>query len=129
MMQLETHQVLSMWEFGDPVSGALNTSTLASPTHTYADTGTYTIKLKVSLSGGMCSDSTTLKLKVYPGFFPVLFTMEVVLQIPISLRILLKLLMVPFPLGAGILETFLPWQIHPIFLILNGLILRRVQKQ
>ena len=59
-----------VWEFGDPTSGALNTSTLASPTHTYADTGTYTIKLKVSLSGGMCSDSTTLKLKVYPGFFP-----------------------------------------------------------
>lgn len=59
-----------LWDFGDPTSGSFNTSTLATPSHTYADTGTYTIKLKVSLSGGMCSDSTTMRLKVYPGFFP-----------------------------------------------------------
>lgn len=52
------------WDFGDG-----NTSTLASPTHTYADTGTYTLKLVVN-RGLSCSDSTTAIVKVYPGFFP-----------------------------------------------------------
>lgn len=58
------------WEFGDPLSGINNFSTLANPTHTYADTDVYTVKLKVALPGGLCSDSTAFKVKVYPGFFP-----------------------------------------------------------
>lgn len=52
------------WDFGDG-----NTSTLSSPTHTYADTGTYILKLVVN-RGLPCSDSTTAIVKVYPGFFP-----------------------------------------------------------
>jgi gliding motility-associated-like protein len=58
------------WDFGDPASGALNTSTLASDTHTYTDTGVFTVKLRVSLAGGLCSDSATLQVKVFPGFKP-----------------------------------------------------------
>lgn len=58
-----------VWNFGDPGSGINNTSTNTTPSHTFADTGIYTIKLKVSLNG-LCADSTTLKIKVYPGFFP-----------------------------------------------------------
>lgn len=58
------------WEFGDPGSGINNFSTLANPSHTYIDTGIYIVKLKVALPGGLCSDSTTFKVKVYPGFFP-----------------------------------------------------------
>ncbi len=52
------------WEFGDGGS-----STLATPTHTYADTGVYLLKLVVN-RGLPCSDSTTSVVKVYPGFFP-----------------------------------------------------------
>lgn len=59
-----------IWTFGEPSSGAANTSTLANPTHTYADTGVYIVKLVVSLGGGLCADSTTMQAKVFPGFFP-----------------------------------------------------------
>ena len=52
------------WDFGDG-----NTSTLPAPTHTYADTGVYLLKLVVN-RGLACSDSTTAQVKVYPGFFP-----------------------------------------------------------
>ncbi len=58
------------WIFGDPASGAADTSLLATPTHTYTDTGVYVVKLVVSLSGGLCADSTTMLAKVFPGFFP-----------------------------------------------------------
>jgi gliding motility-associated-like protein len=52
------------WDFGDG-----NTSTQPAPTHTYADTGVYLLKLAVN-RGLPCSDSTTAPVKVYPGFFP-----------------------------------------------------------
>jgi len=52
------------WSFGDG-----NQSTQATPTHTYADTGIYKIKLVVN-RGEPCSDSATALAKVYPGFFP-----------------------------------------------------------
>jgi gliding motility-associated-like protein len=57
------------WQFGDTASGAANTSTQQTPSHTYADTGRYLVKLKVT-TGGFCADSTTLLMRVYPGFFP-----------------------------------------------------------
>ena len=56
------------WDFG--VTTLTNdTSILATPTYTYADTGMYTVKLIVN-KGLTCSDSTTTIAKVYPGFFP-----------------------------------------------------------
>jgi gliding motility-associated-like protein len=58
-----------LWSFGDPSSGAANTSTLPNPIHTYTDTGIFVLKLKVSLSG-LCADSATILIKVYPGFAP-----------------------------------------------------------
>ncbi len=57
------------WEFGDPASGANNTSTQARPTHTYTVAGDYTIKL-VTNRNQECSDSTTAVVRVWPGFFP-----------------------------------------------------------
>jgi len=57
------------WDFGDPKSGVLNTSTLAGPTHQYSDTGVFIYKLVVN-RGQPCSDSTTQVIKVYPGFYP-----------------------------------------------------------
>ena len=58
------------WDFGDPASGVNNTSIAPTPNHPYTDTGTYTVKLKVSLTGGLCTDSASFKVKVYPGFLP-----------------------------------------------------------
>lgn len=59
-----------LWIFGDPLSGSLDTSILPTPTHTYTDTGVYTVQLRVSLPGGLCSDSTTMQVRIFPGFFP-----------------------------------------------------------
>ena len=56
------------WDFGVKNSTA-DTSGKPSPVYTYADTGTYTVKLKVSSLAG-CSDSTSSTVKVYPGFTP-----------------------------------------------------------
>jgi gliding motility-associated-like protein len=57
------------WEFGDPASGVLDTSTLKTPTHVYTDTGIYVYKLVIN-RGQQCSDSATQIREVYPGFFP-----------------------------------------------------------
>lgn len=56
------------WNFG-VVGSTTDTSTQATPSYTYADTGTYTLKLRVSNSVG-CTDSTTAPVRVYPGFTP-----------------------------------------------------------
>ena len=53
-----------MWSFGDG-----STSTQPRPTHTYADSGVYHVKLKVTSTGG-CQDSATQNMNVFPGFFP-----------------------------------------------------------
>jgi gliding motility-associated-like protein len=58
-----------LWIFGDPASGSADTSLLDAPSHTYVNPGIYTVKLKVSLAG-LCADSTTFQVKVFPGFFP-----------------------------------------------------------
>lgn len=55
------------WEFGD--TSSTNISTDPTPTHTYADSGTYTVKLVIN-KGEECTDSTTSKALVYPGFIP-----------------------------------------------------------
>ncbi len=57
------------WDFDDPASGPLNTSTLPNPTHTFTDTGVYNIKLKVAV-GVSCVDSVIRPLGVYPRYFP-----------------------------------------------------------
>ncbi len=57
-----------LWNFGDPGSGANNTSTQPAPTHTFSDTGRFTIKLTVTT--GACQDSATTVMSVYPGFTP-----------------------------------------------------------
>ncbi len=56
------------WDFG-VLTVFDDTSDISTPTYTYADTGTYTIKL-VTNRNQQCSDSTTAVVKVYPGFFP-----------------------------------------------------------
>ena len=57
------------WDFGDPASGASNTSNLQVPTHTFTTAGIYNVKLVVS-TAGQCYDSIIKPIRVFPGFFP-----------------------------------------------------------
>lgn len=57
------------WTFGDPASGADNTSTDEIATHTYSAAGDYSLRLIVN-AGTPCADTAFAVVKVYPGFFP-----------------------------------------------------------
>ncbi len=46
------------WTFGDPASGALNTSTTTNPSHTYSSSGTYSVTLYVTTASG-CNGGVT----------------------------------------------------------------------
>ena len=48
-----------LWKLGDPASGAANTSTLISPSHTYPAPGTYTAQLILNYSCGGGTDTVT----------------------------------------------------------------------
>jgi gliding motility-associated-like protein len=54
------------WNFGDPASGAQNTSTLAAPTHLFTGWGPYTVTLSVLTSNGCRSTVSTLPITVNP---------------------------------------------------------------
>lgn len=54
-----------LWDFGEPLAGAGNTSTLSNPVHSYGAAGSYTVKLKQFFN---CSiETSTLALQVVPG--------------------------------------------------------------
>ena len=57
------------WNFGDPGSGPLNTSTLQNPTHSYSAVGNYNVELIVTSALG-CKD-TIVQLLTVNGSFPV----------------------------------------------------------
>jgi gliding motility-associated-like protein len=59
------------WDFG-VLSLTSDTSDIENTNYTYPDTGTFTVKLKVSLPGGSCVDSNSFIVKVFPGFYPKL---------------------------------------------------------
>lgn len=48
-----------VWNFGDPNSGANNVVNFPNPTHTFSDTGRYTVKL--SVNGGFCPPDSITK--------------------------------------------------------------------
>ena len=53
------------WNFGDPSSGANNTSSLQNPTHTFSSTGTYTVTLIIiDISG--CPDTFSHIVTINP---------------------------------------------------------------
>lgn len=58
------------WDFGDPVTGINNTSTLFQPIHLFSDTGIYIIKLFAYKlrSTDTCVDSTVRRVRVFPNF-------------------------------------------------------------
>ena len=51
------------WNFGDPNSGAANTSSDINPTHSFSAPGVYNVTLTVTSSQG-CSESTTIQVQV-----------------------------------------------------------------
>ncbi len=53
------------WDFGDPASGAGNTSVLQNPTHVFSTPGSYLISLTVTANTG-CTSTITRQLEVYP---------------------------------------------------------------
>ena len=53
------------WNFGDPGSGANNTSSLQNPTHTYPAAGTYTVTLTITDVSG-CTQSYTHTMTIAP---------------------------------------------------------------
>ena len=58
------------WIFGDPASGATNTSTLVNPLHTFSAPGTYTVKLALNYST-TCVADTQVKVLQTPAL-PIL---------------------------------------------------------
>lgn len=54
------------WNFGDPASGAANTSTLENPTHTFSTWGNYNVTLNVTTSNGCRSTTNTTTVYVNP---------------------------------------------------------------
>ncbi|OQP57503.1 PKD domain-containing protein [Niastella populi] len=59
------------WDFGDGTPPVTTTDIEGRVQHQFADTGTYTVKLKVVLAG-QCEDETVTLAKVYPGFWPAI---------------------------------------------------------
>lgn len=57
------------WDFGDGTPPVTTTDIEGRVQHQFADTGTFTVKLKVVLAG-QCEDETVTLAKVYPGFWP-----------------------------------------------------------
>ena len=59
------------WDFGDPASGANNTSILENPTHLYVNAGTYTVTLTATNPGTCNLTSTaTFTIKVFDSPSP-----------------------------------------------------------
>ncbi len=54
------------WSFGDPLSGADDSSSLQHPDHIYSDAGLFCATLIVVDTSGSCSDTTTKCVKVEP---------------------------------------------------------------
>jgi PKD repeat protein len=54
--------VTFLWNFGDPASGAANTSTNQNSTHTYSTPGTYTWTFTGNLVGCLCVSSGTITI-------------------------------------------------------------------
>jgi len=54
------------WDFGDPASGAANSSTLPSPGHFYTDTGSYTARLIAAFGNTSDTVLKTIRISIPP---------------------------------------------------------------
>jgi len=59
-------EVLYSWDFGDPASGAANTSTLEDASHTFNTAGVYEVELTTTIDGwdNTCSETKTMYISV-----------------------------------------------------------------
>jgi gliding motility-associated-like protein len=55
-----------LWNFGDPGSGPVNTSTGISPTHVYTALGPYNVNLQVTTGAGCIHDTTIVLNSLHP---------------------------------------------------------------
>ncbi|MBL7733776.1 MAG: hypothetical protein JNM88_21575, partial [Chitinophagaceae bacterium] len=55
------------WDFGDPASGAANTSALQNPTHVFTAPGTYTVTFYTITTPGCISGTVTKQVTVTPA--------------------------------------------------------------
>jgi PKD repeat protein len=72
------------WDFGDPGSGASDTSTLVALTHTYVDDGVYTVTLTVVDDEGRSSRATTAIVVLNPPPSPQIKATPLVGPAPLS---------------------------------------------
>jgi PKD repeat protein len=81
--QLNPAGSVYIWQYGDGSKPDTTTDVEGRVNHQYADTGTYSVKLKVILAG-QCIDSTETDAKVYPGFFPGFRSQGTCVLLPLS---------------------------------------------
>ena len=55
-----------IWDFGDPASGPLNTSTLVNPVHTYSQAGNYTVSLIATNNCGADTFTRVVTVVAFP---------------------------------------------------------------
>jgi gliding motility-associated-like protein len=55
-----------LWDFGDPASGANNSSTAKTPAHLYAAIGPFNVNLRVTSGAGCTSDTTKILNTIHP---------------------------------------------------------------
>ena len=55
-----------LWDFGDPGSGPVNSSTQQDPAHTYANLGPFNVKLQATTSAGCVHDTTIILNTLHP---------------------------------------------------------------
>jgi gliding motility-associated-like protein len=54
------------WDFGDPASGAANSSTLKNPVHSFSTPGTYNVRFAAITTPGCLSDTITRQIIIHP---------------------------------------------------------------
>lgn len=54
------------WNFGEPLSGPLNSSSSVNPSHTYAGIGPYTVRLTTTSAAGCTDDTMRLVNTIHP---------------------------------------------------------------
>lgn len=57
-----------VWDFGDPSSGANNTSTLLEPSHTYNTPGFYTVRVNAVFGADTYTEEKTIQIYEKPDF-------------------------------------------------------------
>ena len=57
------------WDFGDPSSGSLNTSTSVNPTHIYRAAGSYPVRLTITSGAGCSKDTVIILDRLHPQPF------------------------------------------------------------